>query len=89
MTEAPERPQPEPTAAGGPWGGPVYRRRGAESRCARGGHVCALFVAGHPQDGMTFGAPGAIAGLVAHWVEKGRLPDHLRAVPKAGAGGGE
>ncbi len=34
MTDAPpDRPQPEQTAAAGPWGGPTYAYRGAEIRC--------------------------------------------------------
>jgi hypothetical protein len=28
MPDTPERPEPELTAAEGPWGGPVYRYRG-------------------------------------------------------------
>jgi hypothetical protein len=84
MTDAPERPQPEMTAAEGPWGGPVYNYRGAEIRCAKGGHVCALFMEGHPLHGQTFGVPGTVAGLIDHWVDERRLPDHMRAVPKPG-----
>ena len=30
------------------------------------------------------GAPGTVAGLVDHWVKRGRLPDHLRTAPKPG-----
>jgi hypothetical protein len=37
---------------------------------------------GHPLDGHTFGAPGTVAGLIDHWAEHGRLPDHIRAVPR-------
>jgi hypothetical protein len=47
MTEAPE---PVLTTEQGPWGGPVYAHRGAEIRCAKGGHVCALLLEGHPLD---------------------------------------
>jgi hypothetical protein len=79
MTDAPPyRPEPELVAEQGPWGGPVYHHRGAEIRCHKGGHVCALFMDGHPLHGMTFGAPGTVAGLVDHWVEQGRLPSHMR-----------
>jgi hypothetical protein len=52
MTDSPE---PDLVAAEGPWGGPVYTYRGAEIRCAKGGHVCALFMEGHPLHGQTFG----------------------------------
>src|SRR4051794_20777201 len=45
---APARPEPELVTAEGPWGGPVYRHRGAEIRCNKGGHVCGLFMEGHP-----------------------------------------
>ena len=85
MTDAPaERPDPELTAAEGPWGGPVYSYRDAEIRCAKGGHVCALFMPDHPLDGMTFGAPGTITHLVDLWLRERRLPAHMRTVPKAG-----
>jgi hypothetical protein len=83
MTDSPpHRPEPELVAEQGPMGGPVYRHRDAEIRCQKGGHVCALFMDGHPLNGHTFGAPGTVAGLVDHWVEHGRLPDHMRLVPK-------
>ncbi len=72
----------ELVAEAGPWGGPVFRYRGAEIRCAKGGHVCALFMEGHPLDGMTFGVPGTITPLVDLWIRERRLPDHMRAVPK-------
>ena len=39
---------------------------------------------GHPLHGHTFGAPGTVTKLVDRWVEEGRLPDHMRLVPKAG-----
>ena len=84
MTDAPARPQPELVAAEGPWGGPVYSYRGAEIRCNKGGHVCALLMAGHPCDGATFGVAGTTTPLVDLWVEEGRLPSYMRAVPKAG-----
>ena len=77
MTGAPTRPQPELATAEGPWGGPVYHHRGAEIRCCKGGHVCALLLEGHPLHGMTFGVPGTITPLVDLWVEKGRLPDYI------------
>jgi hypothetical protein len=33
---------------------------------------------------MTFGVPGTITPLVDRWIQDGRLPDHMRAVPKPG-----
>jgi hypothetical protein len=84
VTDVPSRPQPEQTAAEGPWGGPAYAYRGAEIRCAKGGHVCGLLMKGHPLDGHTFGVVGTITPLVDLWVEERRLPDHMRAVSKAG-----
>ena len=80
----PERPDPELTAAEGPWGGPTYTYRGAEIRCLKGGHVCALFMEGHPLDGTTFGAPGTITPLVDLWIRERRLPGYMRVVPKPG-----
>ncbi len=82
--ERPERPFPTETAAAGPWGGPVYSYRGAEIRCLKGGHVCALLMEEHPLHGHTFGAVGTITPLVDLWVEERRLPGHMRAVPKPG-----
>jgi hypothetical protein len=84
MTDTPKRPEPEMTTAAGPWGGPVYSYRGAEIRCARGGHVCSLFMEGHPLHGSSFGVVGTITPLVDLWVEERRLPSYMRAVPKAG-----
>ena len=84
MTEAPDRPEPETVTEVGPWGGPVYHHRGAEIRCAKGGHVCALLMPEHPLHGHTFGVPGTVAGLIDRWVDDRRLPDHMRLVPKAG-----
>ena len=83
MTDAPARPEPELTAANGPWGGPVYRHRGAEIRCNKGGHVCGLFMEGHPLDGWSFGVLGTVTPLVDLWVEERRLPGYMKAVPKA------
>ena len=54
----------------------MYAYRGAEIRCAKGGHVCAPFLEGHRLHGTTFGALGAITPLVDLWVEERRLPDH-------------
>ena len=78
--DQPERHSPIETAAEGPWGGPVYSYRGAEIRCAKGGHVCALLMDGHPLHGHTFGALGTITPLVDLWVEERRLPGYMRAV---------
>ena len=66
---APERLQPELTAEAGPWGGPVYRYRGAEIRCDKAGDVCGLFMEGHPLHGHRFGVVGTIPG---------RRRDHAR-----------
>jgi len=66
----------------GPWGGPVFRCRGAEIRCHKGGHVCVLVMPDHPLDGTTFGVPGTITPLVDLWIRERRSPDHMRAVPK-------
>lgn len=51
MTDAPTRSEPELVAAEGLWGGSVYHYRGAEIRCLKGGHVCALLIEGHPLKG--------------------------------------
>ncbi len=80
MTEAPTRPEPELVAAEGPWGGPTYAYRGAEIRCAKGGHVCALLMEGHPFNGATFGAVGTVKLLVDLWIEGRLLPSLQRAV---------
>ncbi len=79
MTDAPARPEPELVTAAGPWGGPVYRHRGAEIRCDKGGHICGLLMEGHPLNGWTFGVVGTVTPLVDLWVEERRLPDHYRA----------
>ncbi len=84
MTDPSERLQPELTAEAGPWGGPVYRYRGAEIRCNKGGHVCALLMEGHPLHGATFGVVGTVTKLIDLWVEERRLPSYMRAVPKPG-----
>jgi hypothetical protein len=84
MADAPARPEPELITAEGLWGGPVYSCRGAEIRCAKGGHVCALFMDDHPLNGHTFGAEGTVTGMVDRWLDEGRLPDHPHAVPKPG-----
>ncbi len=84
MTDAPARPEPELVTAQGPWGGPVYRHRGAEITCTKGGHVCELRMPGHPLDGNTFGVVGTITPLVDLWVDERRLPSYMKAMPKAG-----
>ena len=81
----PDRPFPLETATVCPWGGPVYRHRGAETRCAKGGHVCSLFMEGHPLHGSSFGVAGTITPLIDAWLDEGRLPSHMRAVPKTAA----
>jgi hypothetical protein len=80
----PARPEPEPVTAEGLWGGPVYHYRGAEIRCLKGGHVCALFMDDHPLNGWTFGVVGTVTPLVDLWVEERRLPDCMKAVPRDG-----
>ncbi len=64
MSEAPTPPDLELVAAEGPGGGPVFRYRGAEIRCLKGGHACVLFMEGHPFHGATFGAVGTVRLLV-------------------------
>ena len=84
MTDSPDRPDPELTAAAGLWGGPVYAYRGAEIHCLKGGHVCALFMDDHPLNGWTFGVVGTVTPLVDLWAEEWRLPAYMKPVPKAG-----
>jgi hypothetical protein len=74
-------PPPELTAQAGPWGGPTFAYRGARIECMAGAHVCGLFLAEHPLDGQTFGTVQTIKPLVDLWLDDGRLPAHLRAVP--------
>ena len=80
MADAPARPEPELVTAEGPWGGPVYRHRGAEITCTKGGHVCELRMPGHPLDGWSFGVVGTVTPLVDLWVEERRLPAYFRSV---------
>ena len=82
MADAPARPEPEMVTSEGPWGGPVYRYRGAEIQCAKGGHACALLMEGHPFHGATFGTVGTVTLLVDLWIEGRLLPSYMRAVPK-------
>ena len=70
------------TAAEGPWGGPVYAYRGAEIRCAEGGHTCALIMEGHPLHGRSFGAVGTVTPLVDLWVDIRGLPELMRLALK-------
>jgi hypothetical protein len=77
---SPDRPRPEQTATVGPWGGPTYSYRGARIECMKGGHVCGLFML----HGCTFGVVGTITPLVDLWLDEGRLPDFMRAVPQQG-----
>lgn len=83
-SDQPERPFPVETAVQGPWGGPVYSHRGAEIRGARGGHVRALFMEGHPLHASGSGTPGTVTPLIDLWLlDGGRLPACMRAVPRA------
>ena len=79
----PERPPLGETAAQGRLGGPSYTYRGATIECQKGGHVCLLRMPEHPLDGLSFGVVGTITPLVDIWVDEGRLPRYMRAVPKA------
>jgi hypothetical protein len=47
----------------------------------KGGHVCGPVMEGHPLDGLTFGVVSTITPLVDGWIDAGRLPDFMRAVP--------
>ena len=80
--EAPAPPDLELVTAEGPWGGPVFAYRGARIQCAEGGHVCALFMEGHPFHGATFGAVGTARLLVDLWIKGRLLPGHMRTIPK-------
>jgi hypothetical protein len=82
MTDTPERPEPKLTAEAGPRGGPVYRYRGAEIRCDKGGQVCRLFMEGPPLHGHRFGSVGTVTPLVDLWVDIRGLPDYLRLALK-------
>ena len=79
----PERPNLVETAAQGQLSGPSYTYRGAVIDYLKGGHVCTLPMEGHPLDGHGFGAAGTITPLVDLWLNEGRLPRYMRAVPKA------
>jgi hypothetical protein len=72
------------TALEGPVGGPSYGYRGVVIDCMKGGHVCRLLLPTHPLTGMSFGVAGTITLLVDFWLDEGRLPAYMRAVPKAG-----
>jgi hypothetical protein len=85
--DPPKPPLPEQTAAQGPWGGPTYSYRGSRIECFKGGHVCGLFMEGHPLDRLTFGVVGTITPLVGLWLDEGRLPDYMRVVSRQDGGG--
>jgi hypothetical protein len=72
----------EQTTAEGPWGGPTYSYRGARIECLKGGHVCGLFMDGHPIDRLTFGVVGTLTPLVDGWIDSDRLLSYMRAVPR-------
>jgi hypothetical protein len=84
MTDPLKRPEPELVTPEGLWGGPVYSYRGAEIRCAKGGHVCALLMDDHPLNGHTFGVVGTVTHLVDRWLDEDRADHPHRAVPKRG-----
>jgi hypothetical protein len=81
MNVSPGRPHLEQLAAEGPWGGPTYRYRGARIEYMKGSHVRGPVMEGHPLDGLTFGVVSTITPLVDRWIDAGRLPDFMRAVP--------
>jgi hypothetical protein len=91
MSLLPEPPSPgdtahhalEETAATGSLEGPSYVYRGAVIDCMKGGHVCRLSMPAHPLHGQSFGVAGTITPLVDLWLDEGRLPSYMRAVPKA------
>jgi hypothetical protein len=64
-------------AAEGRWGGPSYDYRGARIECAKGAHVCGLFLDGHPLTGHSFGVVGTVTPLVDVWLDERRLPPHI------------
>jgi hypothetical protein len=37
---------------------------------------------GHPLNGLTFGVVGSITPLVDGWIDAGRLPGFMQAVPR-------
>lgn len=76
--------QLEETTATGPLGGPSYGYRGAVIDCMKGGHVCRLLLPAHPLTGMSFGVTGTVTPLVDLWLDEGRLPAYMRAIPRAG-----
>ena len=91
MSLFPEPPPPsdtahhrlEETAADGPLGGPSYAYRGATIDCLKGGYVCRPSMEARPLHGLSFGVAGTITPLIDLWLDEGRLPDSMRAVPKA------
>jgi len=48
--------------------------------------VCGLLMNGHPLHGLTCGVPGTVTSLVDRWLDTGRLPSYMRAVPEAERG---
>jgi hypothetical protein len=80
--DPPEPPHLVQTAAQSPWGGSSYAYRGARVEYAPGGYVCGLFMPEHPLHGRNFRVVGTVTTLVDLWLEEGRLPDYIRAVPK-------
>jgi hypothetical protein len=72
------------TALASQIGGPSYTYRGARIDCMKGGRVYRLTLDGHSLTDMPFGVTSTITPLVDLWLEEGRLPDYMRASPKAG-----
>jgi hypothetical protein len=76
-----DRPQLDETAATGPLSRLSYRYRGAVIDRQKGGYVCRLSMEAHPLHGPSFGVAGTITPLFDLWLDEGRLPRHMRAVP--------
>ena len=82
MESPPPRPAPERANSNGPWGGPTYGHKAARIGWAPGGHICGLSMEAHPLHGLTIGAVGTVTPLLDLWLNEGRLPANMRAVPK-------
>ena len=71
--------------AEGPWGGATYSYQGARIECGKGDHVCALFMEGHPIDGINFESVETVTPHVDLWLDEQRIASHYKVVPKAKA----
>ena len=61
----------------------LYAYRGATIDRLKGGYVCRPSMEARPLHGLSFGVAGTITPLIDLWLDEGRLPDSMRAVPKA------